>query len=68
MLQIQIFMYDFYTILLYRGVIGIKVFDIDYFIEKVVRMFFNINFSFPARFYTNMIVRMELLIYVPYNI
>lgn len=68
MLQIQIFMYDFYTILLYLGVIGIKVFDIDYFIEKVVRMFFNINFSFPARFYTNMIVRMELLIYVPYNI
>ena len=61
-------MYDFYTILLYLGVTGIKVFDIDYFIEKVVRMFFNINFSFPARFYTNMIVRMELLIYVPYNI
>ena len=51
----------------YLDVIRIKIFVIDYAMKNTVRTIFDIDFSYPAHFYTNLIISMELLIHVSYN-
>ena len=65
--NINIYVWLLY-IFLYLDVTWIKIFDIDYVIKKVVRTFFDIDFSFSAHLYTNMIISMELLINASHNI
>ena len=45
-------------------VIRIKIYHIDYVIEKVERPTFGIEFSHLTYLYTNMIISIELLIHV----
>ena len=45
----------------------ITIFNIDHIIEKLAHKIFYIDFSFSAHLYTNIIIRMELLIHVSHN-
>ena len=50
----------FLWLVVYLDVIWTKIFDIDYTVEKKVRTIFDIDFSYPASLYSNMIISMEL--------
>ena len=50
---------------IYRDVIWIKIFDIDY--QKLILPIFDISFPYPADLSTNMIKNMELLIHGSLN-
>ena len=58
---------NFVSFFVYLDVTWIKIFDIDYIIEKEVRTIFDIDFFFPAYLYTNTIISMEFLIHASYN-
>ena len=54
-------------IFVYLDVIRIKIFDIDYVIEKVVRTSLYIGFSYFTQLSTNLIISRELQIHASYN-
>ena len=54
-------------IFVYLDVIRIKIFDIDYVIEKVARTSLYIGFSYFTQLSTNLIISRELQIHTSYN-